>query len=202
MGGFVVAGIGTEIGKTIASAVLVEALDADYWKPIQAGDLDRSDSQRIADLAPGHNRRIHPETYKLSVAMSPHAAAAIDDLTIDATRLRLPKTSNTLIVEIAGGLMVPLGPKTFNIDLLQLWQLPVVLVSQYYLGSINHTLLSTELLQQRNIEVAGLILNGEPVESSRSAIISASKLPVLLEIPHVNKVAPGSVATWARELRL
>lgn len=207
MKGYVVAGIGTDVGKTVVAAVLVEALDADYWKPVQAGELSHTDSHEIEQLAPGNGRQIHAEVYRLTEAMSPHAAAEIDAVTIRRDSLKLPacdtRTSNrTLIVELAGGLMVPMAPGLLNIDLLSDWGLPVVLVSRYYLGSINHTLLSVEALRRRNIPIAGIVFNGDPVETSRSVILAETKLPVIADIPTAQEVDAEIIRTWANSVRL
>ncbi len=207
MKGYVIAGIGTDIGKTVVAAVLVEAFDADYWKPVQAGELAKTDSHEIARLAPGSERQIHAEVYRLTEAMSPHAAAEIDAVTIRRDELKeLPcdeKTSDRmLIVELAGGLMVPLAPGLRNIDLLSDWGLPVVLVSRYYLGSINHTLLSVEALRRRKIPIAGIVFNGDPVETSRSVILGETELPVIAEIPTAQEIDAEIIRTWAKSVRL
>ena len=202
MAGYVVAGIGTEVGKTVTAAVLVESLDADYWKPVQAGELNNTDSDKIHRLASGEGRKIHAEAYRLKLAMSPHAAAMAESVTINLPELELPRTDRDLIVEIAGGLMVPLATELQNIDVITYWGLPVILVSRYYLGSINHTLLSIELLRQRGIKIVGIVFNGETVASTRSAIIDATHLPVVLEMPIADGLNPDIVAAWATSVRL
>ena len=202
MRGYVVAGIGTEIGKTVVAAIMVEALDADYWKPIQAGGLDQTDSDCVRRLAAGSERRIHAEAYRLTEPMSPHAAAAIDQIAIEPNKLTLPQTDRTLIVEPAGGLMVPLAKGLLNIDLIDLWQLPVILVSRYYLGSINHTLLSVELLRQRNANIAGLVFNGDTVPSTRAAILETTGLHVVLEIPEAGDLSESTIKSWAEQVQL
>ena len=194
MRGYIVAGIGTEVGKTIVSAIFVQHLGADYWKPVQAGGLKNSDTRIVRDLAPG-GASFHPEAYRLEQAMSPHAAAGLEGLTLRREKMALPKSGNTLIVEPAGGLMAPLAPGLLNIDLIQDWNLPVVLVSSYYLGSINHTLLSVEALVTRQISILGLVFNGEPVASTRQAILENSGLPLLLEIGRAGHVD----ADWVNE---
>jgi dethiobiotin synthetase len=194
MRGYIVAGIGTEVGKTIVSAIFVQHLGADYWKPVQAGELENSDTRIVRDLAPG-GACFHPEAYRLEQAMSPHAAASLEGLTLRREKMALPQSGNTLIVEPAGGLMVPLAPGLLNIDLIQEWNLPVVLVSSYYLGSINHTLLSVEALVTRQISILGLVFNGEPVASTRQAILENSGLPLLLEIGRAGHVD----ADWVNE---
>src|ERR1041385_3043150 len=142
-----VTGIGTGIGKTIVSAALVEKLKADYWKPIQSGDLDKSDSLSVKNLISNSITKIHPESYRLTQPFSPHKSAAIDGIIIDPDAIQLPKTNNALIVEGAGGLMVPLNNEFLIIDLIKKLGIEVILVSQNYLGSINHTLLSIYALK-------------------------------------------------------
>ena len=200
MKGCVVAGIGTEIGKTVVSAVLVEAFDADYWKPVQSGGLDHTDTDEVRSLVSASGRVFHPEGYRLEVPASPHASAAAGGVEIEPAKLVLPQTDRFLVVELAGGLLVPLNDKALNIDLLEGWGLPVVLVSSYYLGSINHTLLSIEALKRRNIPLAGLVFNGEPVPETRSVILSYSGERVLLDLPQTDQVTPDFVRAHAKEV--
>jgi dethiobiotin synthetase len=199
--GYIVGGIGTEVGKTIVSAIVVEKLKADYWKPVQAGELAQTDSMTVRELAPG-GRAFHPEAYRLRTAVSPHAAAAIDGVRIVRERLALPHTENTLVIEMAGGLLVPLARGLSNIDLIADWGLPVVVVSSYYLGSINHTLLSLEALRVREISVLGVVFNGEPVASSRRVILSETGLPCLLDIAPADPLDAIWIATQAEAMSL
>ena len=205
MRGYVVAGIGTEVGKTVVAAILVEKLRADYWKPVQAGNLDASDTLRVRHLT-RHGGVLHPEAWRLNTPVSPHAAAAIDGVRIRRASLELPRSGTPLIVELAGGLMVPLdtrlGHGLSNIDLLEEWGLPVVLVANYYLGSINHTLLSVDAMRSRDIALAGLVFNGDTVEGSRSAILNLTGLRVLLDLPWVDKVDTAFISTQAARLEL
>lgn len=202
MSDYVIAGIGTEVGKTVVAAVIVEALNADYWKPVQAGSLENTDSHEVARLAPGPDRHIHPEAFRLSEPMSPHAAAVIDGVTISSEALALPTCNRPLIVELAGGLMVPVAPGLLNIDLLPEWNLPVILVSHYYLGSINHTLLSVAALRQRNVPIAGLVFVGDVVETTRSAILETTGLPVIAEIPIAPELTVAVIRDWAGNVKL
>lgn len=179
MNGIFVTGIGTDVGKTIVSSILVEALQADYWKPIQAGGLGFTDSNIVSSLISNTVSRIHPEAYRLSSPMSPHAAAKIDGVEISLDTIQPPRTANRLIVEGAGGLMVPLGPRTLVVDLIQHLGFPVVIISRNYLGSINHSLLTAEALASRHIPVTGIIFNGEPNSESEEYILSRTKLPLL-----------------------
>ncbi|GAB3564982.1 dethiobiotin synthase [Spirosoma luteolum] len=195
----IVAGIGTEIGKTVVSAVLTEALQADYWKPIQSGALDDSDTHSVQRLVRNPVSRFHTEAYRLTQPLSPHAAAAIDGITIDLSQIQLPETSNALVVELAGGLMVPLNERQLNIDLVARWQLPVVLVSRNYLGSINHTLLSVAACQSRGISIAGIIFNGPTVPASESVILSYTNLPCLGRIGQEPQLSPDVISHYARQ---
>ena len=183
-----VTGIGTGIGKTIVSAVLVEKLKADYWKPIQSGDLDKSDSLSVKSLISNTTTKIHPESYRLTQPFSPHKSAAIDGITIDPDTIHLPEINNSLIVEGAGGLMVPLNNKFLIIDLIKKLDIEVVLVSQNYLGSINHTLLSIYALKNYGIPIRGIIFNGKKDIYSKDFILENSGLKLLGHIPEYNVI--------------
>ena len=160
-----ITGIGTDVGKTIASSIVVEALEADYWKPIQAGDLDNSDSHKIHRYIANSTTKIHENSYKLNTPASPHLAAEIDGITIDLKQIKEPKTKNHLVIEGAGGVLVPLNNTDSIIDLIQK-DYKVIVVSRHYLGSINHTLLTIEALKNRNISVAGIIFSGDENKAS------------------------------------
>lgn len=180
---YIIAGIDTEIGKTVISAIVTEALQADYWKPVQSGDLHHTDTNKVQALVSNTQSKFHPEAYRLETPMSPHASADIDGVTIEPDKLKLPQTDNHLVVELAGGLMVPLTKDLLMIHMLKQWDLPVILVSKYYLGSINHTLLSIDMLKAHNIPIKGIIFNGETNPTSKEAILHYSKVPLLGEIP-------------------
>jgi dethiobiotin synthetase len=182
-----VSGIGTEIGKTIVSAVLVEKLEADYWKPIQSGELDNSDSMLVERLISNNRTIIHPEAYRLTQPFSPHKSAELDGIHIDLDKINLPKTDNQLIIEGAGGLMVPLNEKDLIIDLIKKFDAEVVLVSKNYLGSINHTLLSVELLRNYAIPIRKLIFSGESNQSSEDVIYKRTGLDII-RIPFLEEV--------------
>lgn len=196
----IVAGIGTEIGKTVSSAVLVEALQADYWKPVQSGGLDDSDTDTVRRLISNTKSYFHPEAYRLTQPLSPHAAAEIDGVTIDLAKFNLPETENSLVVELAGGLMVPLNDHELTIDLVQKLVLPVVLVSRNYLGSINHTLLSVEACRSRNIPLVGILFNGPTVPASESFILSYTGLPCIGRIGQESVVTKDVISRYARLL--
>jgi dethiobiotin synthetase len=197
-----VTGIGTGIGKTIVSAVLVEKLKADYWKPIQSGDLDNSDTLKVKSLVTNTVSVFHPEAYRLSQPYSPHKSAAIDGITIDIEKITLPDTNNTLIIEGAGGLMVPLNDRFLMIDLIRQLNAEVVLVSQNYLGSINHTLLSVYALKQYQIPVKGIIFNGLPDIYSETFIRNYSKLNIIGHVPQFENVDDKTIMEAGKYLRI
>jgi len=172
-----VTGIGTDVGKTIVSAIVTEALEADYWKPIQAGELETGDSRTVANLISNSKTVIHPNSYALKTPMSPHAAAAIDGVKIDLNKITLPKTKNTLVIEGAGGLLVPLNDTETILDLIQP-DYKVIVVSRHYLGSINHTLMTIRLLKQKGFDVA-VIFNGEENKTSEGIIKKMTGVTVL-----------------------
>lgn len=167
-----ITGIDTGIGKSIVSAILVEKLKADYWKPIQSGDLDNSDTELVKSLVSNKESMFHPESYRLTQPFSPHKSAAIDGISIDPEKIILPKTENQLIIEGAGGLMVPLNKDFLMIDLIEKLDAEVILVSKNYLGSINHTLLSAEALRARKITINKIVFSGEPNKSSEEIIFN------------------------------
>jgi dethiobiotin synthetase len=166
-----ITGISTDVGKTIASSIIVEALEADYWKPIQAGDLDNSDSHKIKSYISNDKTVIHENSYKLNTPASPHLAAELDGITIDLKQIKEPETQNHLVIEGAGGIFVPLNNNDCVIDLIQK-DYKVIVVSRHYLGSINHTLLTIETLQNRKLNIAGIIFSGEENKSSESIILN------------------------------
>lgn len=200
MKGFVIAGIGTGIGKTLVSSILVEALEADYWKPIQAGDLKNSDSLTVQNLISNSVSVLHPQRYCLTQPMSPHAAAKLDGVEIKLSDLSLPETNNNLIVELAGGIMVPLNANELNLDLLKQWKLPVVLVSQNYLGSINHSLLSLEILKNNKVTLAGIVFNGDRNKESENFILNYSKVKYLGHIPSLQQLNKQEIKKIANSL--
>ena len=170
-----ITGIGTDVGKTIVSAIVTEALEADYWKPIQAGDLENSDSHKIKSFLSNKKTVIHPNSYALNTPASPHLAAEIDGITIDLNQIIEPETANHLVVEGAGGVFVPLNSKDCVIDLVQP-DYKVIVVSRHYLGSINHTLLTIEALQNRKITIAGIIFSGDENKATEEIIQTKSGL--------------------------
>ena len=198
---YIIAGIGTEIGKTFISSILTEYLQADYWKPIQSGALDFTDTDTVRSLISNDKSVFYPETYRLNQPMSPHAAAAIDGVRIEISKFELPQTDNHLIIELAGGIMVPLNNQETNLDLIKKLNVPVILVSKNYLGSINHTLLSVEVLKMNNIEVKGLIFNGEQNKYSEDFILNNTKLECLGRVIFEENINKNAVRKYAEQFR-
>ncbi|MDO6391614.1 dethiobiotin synthase [Pontibacter sp. BT731] len=196
---YFVTGIGTDVGKTVAAAILTEALQADYWKPVQAGGLDFTDTDMVKSLVSNERSVFHPEAYRLKMASSPHKAAAAEGIEIDVHGLKLPETENNLIVEGAGGLMVPLNKRYLVLDLVQQLGLEVILVSRNYLGSINHTLLTAEVLRYRKVPVAGIIFNGEENQTSEDFIIKYTGLRRLPSIRQEADFCQEAVAAYAKD---
>ncbi len=181
---YFISGIGTEVGKTVTSAFLQLALDADYWKPVQAGDLDFGDTDRVKSWTGLPDDRYHPERYRLATPASPHYAARLDGVEISLTDFTLPDTpGRTLLVEGAGGLLVPINERECMIDLAAHLKLPVILVSRHYLGSINHTLLSLEVLRGRGMQCAGIVFSGGNNPESARIIQQLSGAPILADLP-------------------
>ncbi len=166
-----ITGISTDVGKTIASAIIVEALEAGYWKPIQAGELENSDSHKIKKYISNSKTRVFENSYALKTPASPHLAAEIDGITIDLNKIQEPKTDCHLVVEGAGGVFVPLNEKECIIDLIQP-DYKVIVVSRHYLGSINHTLLTVEAIRNRGFAVAGIIFSGNENKSTEALILN------------------------------
>jgi len=177
MNTYFVTGISTEVGKTIASAIITEALEADYWKPIQAGELNYSDTYKVEKLISNNKTIFHPNTYALNAPMSPHAAAAIDGIQIELKNIKPPKTKNTLVIEGAGGLYVPLNDTETIFDLIKP-KYKVIVVSRHYLGSINHTLLTVNALKEKGLNVS-IIFSGEEHKTTEDIIKKMTQIPVI-----------------------
>jgi dethiobiotin synthetase len=189
-----VTGIDTDAGKSVVSAILVEALKANYWKPVQAGELDHSDTMKVKALVSNIDSVFHSETYKLTEPMSPHAAADIDGVEISLDKIEqqfnvLKIETNHLIIEGAGGLMVPLNSKDLIIDLIAQLKVEVVVVLKNYLGSINHSLMTLELLKQRNIRVLGVVFNGDRNFESEKYILDYASVSCLGRIPFTKELS-------------
>jgi dethiobiotin synthetase len=194
-----VSAIHTDSGKTLVSAILCEALNADYWKPIQSGEP--RDVDTIARLIRNPQQRIHPSTYDLKVPVSPHQSAAMDGVHIAPNLILRPACSNTLIIEGAGGLLVPLAPQYTIADLIAQLRAPLVLVSNYYLGSINHTLLSLHYIKSQNLPLKGIIFNGRENKYSRQAIMASCPAPVLMHLPPLASVNQETVQELAEKFK-
>lgn len=192
---YFITGISTEVGKTVASAIVVEALGADYWKPIQAGDLDYSDSHKIEALISNDRTVIHPNSYALKTPMSPHAAADIDGISIQLDKIVPPTTKNNLVIEGAGGLLVPLNDTDTIFDLIQS-DYKVIVVSRHYLGSINHTLLTIEKLQQKGVAI-GIIFSGDEHPTTEEIILKKTGAVFLGRINEEQKFDKAVVKKYA-----
>lgn len=197
---YFVTGIGTDIGKTIVSAVLCEKLQAAYYKPIQSGNLDKPESEIVNSLVA--NLTVFPSTCLLSLPMSPHAAAKHDGVSIQVSDFSLPDFQGNLVVEGAGGILVPLNQRETILDLMKAFDLPVILVVSHYLGSINHTLLSIAVLKLNNIKVHGVIFNGHENLESESIILEHSGVRCLGHIPFIEQLNAEAIHQVAEKIRL
>ena len=197
---YFITGIGTDVGKTVAAAIVTEALEADYWKPIQAGDLENSDIHKVKRLISNKKSHFHENAFALNTPMSPHAAAEIDGVKISAKKLKQPKTKNSLVIEGAGGLLVPINEKETIADLIQP-DYKVILVSRHYLGSINHTLLTVEALKSRKLTCAGIIFSGEENPSSEAIIKKMTGLPEIGRIDQEPYFDPNVILEYADKFR-
>lgn len=195
-----ITGIGTEVGKTVCSAVLTKYFNADYWKPIQSGDLHFSDTMKIKSWV-GENIVCHPETYRFQLAASPHQSAFEEGILIDLNECKLPETQHDLIVEGAGGLMVPLNDDECMIDLIAKLNIPVALVVRNYLGCINHTLLSIMVLNQRKLKLEYLILNGDfPSDTERMICKNIQKETKIIRIPDIENITKENIERTVKQL--
>ena len=182
MTAFVVTGTDTDVGKTVFAAALTGALDAHYWKPVQAGLDDGGDRTQVARLAGLPEARVLPEAYRLKTPCSPHRAAEIDGIVIDPDRLALP-AQRPLVVEGAGGALVPLGGELLYANLFARWGLPAIVVARTALGTINHSLLTIEALRARGVGVHGVAFIGDPVEDSEATICRLGNVRRLGRLP-------------------
>lgn len=196
---YFVTAIGTDSGKTLVSAILCEALGADYWKPVQAGRPD--DTSVVRSLVSNTKTTFHKETYFLNTPASPHAAAKIDGVVIGLNKFILPDISNDLVIEGAGGCLVPLNDHDFIIDLVGPLNANVILVANLYLGSINHTLLTVEAIKSRGLPIAGLIFNGESNPESERIILHHTSLRCLLRIEREKEINKATIKKYATLLK-
>lgn len=191
---FVIAGTDTGVGKTVFAAALTQALSASYWKPIQAGMAEPTDSEVVASIGGVPPHRIHAEAYRLRTPASPHFAAERDDVAIDVKRLTPPADERPLVIELAGGLLVPITRTVLQIDVVAKWCLPVILVARTSLGTINHSLISLEALRSRGIEISGVVFVGDAVADSEEVVTAFGGVRRLGRLPFVDPLTPVAVA--------
>jgi dethiobiotin synthetase len=197
-----ITGIGTDVGKTIVAATITEALQADYWKPVQSGAIENTDTQKVKSLVSNSLSNFHTESYVLQAPLSPYAAAHLQNIEIDFSNIILPQCNKSnLVIEGAGGLMVPLNSQYFVIDLISKFDAEVILVVKNYLGSINHTLLSIELLKARKLKIAGIIFNGDANNASEEIIIDYGKLPVLGRIENLKNIDAAAILSVSKNFK-
>jgi dethiobiotin synthase len=200
--GFFVTGTDTDVGKTLVAAWLLTQLDASYWKPVQAGVMPETDSSVVRRLAEIEADRILPEAYVLPEAIAPHEAARRAGIAIDMAKFVPPVSDRPLVVEGAGGLMVPLTDTAYVIDLAAELHLPLILVARSTLGTINHTLLSLEAIRRRGLPLAGVVINGPETPHNRAAIERYGQVEVIAEIPWLDVVNRSTLLTIEPELDL
>lgn len=191
---YFITGIDTDSGKTLVSAIVCEALKADYWKPIQAG-LPK-DADTVKSLISNNFTTIHPERYLLKMPASPHAAAKAENITIQLSDFEAP-TTNTLVIEGAGGCLVPINQRDFVIDLAVRFTAQVILVADLYLGSINHTLLTAQLLKQKSVSVLGIVFNGDSNPESESIILHHTGYKMLLHVNREKLITKNIIRSYA-----
>jgi dethiobiotin synthetase len=197
-----ISGTDTNIGKTLVSALFVKLMGADYWKPVQCGDLEKSDSKTLRDwLGPSYQGTLHPERYALETPCSPHLAAKREGALIKLDDFALPKGNTPLVIEGAGGCLAPLNDHDAVLDIASQLGAPVILVTRFYLGAYNHTLLSIEAIQKRGIEIRGLVLNGGDDLEFREYISRKTKLEFLGIIPQLTHVDSHVLETLANQWR-
>ncbi|UAB85532.1 dethiobiotin synthase [Zunongwangia sp. SCSIO 43204] len=197
---YFITGIDTEVGKTMISAIVTEALKADYWKPIQAGDLDNSDTHKVERLISNKKTKFHKNAFALKTPMSPHAAAEIDGVQVSSKTIIRPQTENALVVEGAGGLLVPISDSETIADLIAPTD-KVILVSRHYLGSINHTLLSIEALRSRGLDCFGIIYSGNETKTTEDIIEKMSGVLVIGRVEEEEEFTVEVIKKYADKFR-
>jgi dethiobiotin synthetase len=197
----IVAGSGTDVGKTVVSAILTTLMEGDYWKPVQCGEERYSDTIAMKKLINTTNHHIYSPAYSLKTPLSPHHAARLENIAINVEAIIPPQTTRPLIIESVGGIFVPLSTKVLTIDLFESWNCKWVIVSKHYLGSINHTLLTIDALKRRTIPLVGMIFNGEPNPDSEAAILDISKLPLLGRLLPEKNLNPHTIQRYAKQWR-
>lgn len=196
---YFITAIGTDSGKTLVSAIFCEAFRADYWKPVQAGPP--RDTDQVKSLITNTTTVFHAEAYFLKTSVSPHASAKIDGINISLSEIKTPPTKNTLIIEGAGGCFVPLNQEDLIIDLIPHLRAEAIVVSNHYLGSINHTLLTLEALQKRSIPIKGIIFNGDPNPETEQIILHRGNVKCLLRVKKEPAIDQGVVKKYAALLK-
>ena len=199
---FIICGTDTDVGKTLISSFFVRGLKSFYWKPIQSGIETETDSQSILRLSGIKKEKILKEAYIFEKPVSPHWAAEIDGKKIDINLLNLPKIDGSIVIETAGGLMVPITRNFLQIDQIRKWNLPVIIVCRSSLGTLNHTLLTVEALKKRNIKILGLIINGEKHFDNPKTLREFSKLPIIAEFPRLNNIDKNNLDRLWKELNI
>lgn len=196
----IVAGTGPDVGKTVVSAILTTLLNGSYWKPVQCGSKEHSDTAIMHQLIDTHKHKIYSPAYSLNAPLSPHHAARLEGIAININSIVPPETTCPLIIESAGGVFVPLTTRILTADLFSTWKDCLwVLVSNHYIGSINHTLLTIDALKQRQVSIAGLIFNGKPNPDSEAAILEISKLPLLERLLPELYIDPNIIQRYAKQ---
>lgn len=196
MPNIIVAGSGTDVGKTIISAILTKLLEGSYWKPIECGDSDTTQMKLLIDVK---KHPIYKPAYSLKAPVSPHHAALLEGISINLDCIQPPKTNTSLIIESAGGVFTPLTSNKVNIDLFKSWGGKWVIVSKHYLGSINHTLLTVDALKRHGIAIAGIIFNGIPNPETESAILEITKLPLLARLLPEPMINSQTIQRYAKQ---
>ena len=199
---FFVSGIGTDVGKTIVSSVLCELLFANYWKPVQSGELDNTDSMKVERLVSFETFNFFPEQFRLTQPLSPHVSAKLDGVHIQSSDFTFPEFTGNLIVEGAGGLMVPVNENgLLYCDLAAEWKLSTILISRHYLGSINHTLMSIETIRNRHIPILGIIYVGDELPMTEELIFTKTQIPTLFHVPIFENLSKETISTFVMQLR-
>ena len=199
---FIICGTDTDVGKTLISSFLVRGLNCFYWKPIQSGIDGETDSEYVQRVSQISKKKILKEAYIFNNPVSPHWAAEIDKVKVVKSNLTLPNINNTLLIETAGGLMVPITRNFLQIDQIKIWNLPVILVCRSSLGTLNHTLLSIEALRKRNINILGLIINGKKHLDNPQTLKLFSGLPIIAEFPLIKNLSVENLDLLWKDLKM
>ncbi len=196
----IICGTGTDVGKTIISSLLVQGLEAMYWKPIQSGLEGGGDTSTVCKILNLPKDRYLSEIYRFKQPVSPHWAAELDNTIINPQKLKIPNINKPLIIETAGGLMVPLTRNWLQIDQIKTWNLPIILVAKSGLGTLNHTLLSIESLHKRGISIIGLILNGPLHQDNPKTLLDFSGVPIIAQLPQFKTVSSKQLSEeWVKQ---